>query len=57
MGPTAGKRARRTVKLSPSARASLRLQGQYMGSMRQLKPAQKAIVRAVLARSGKKAAA
>ena len=54
--PAAGKRARRSVNLSPKARAALKLQGQYMGYMRQLEPKQKALVRAVLARSGKKAA-
>ena len=52
----AGKATRRSVTLSPKARASLKLQGRYMGYMRQLKPMQKVLVRAVLARSGKKAA-
>jgi hypothetical protein len=33
---------RRAMTLSPKARASLRLQGRYMGYMRQLKPRQKA---------------
>ena len=50
------KRSRRSANLSPKARAALKLQGQYMGYMRQLKPGQKAVVRAVLAKSGKKAA-
>src|SRR2546427_64588 len=47
---------RRRRPLSPKARAALKLQGQYMGHMRQLTPAQKAIVRAVKAKSGMKAA-
>jgi hypothetical protein len=47
---------RRRSKLSPKAHAALKLQGQYMGYMRQLKPAQKAIVRAVRAKSGTKPA-
>ena len=57
-GTVAGstKAGRRRPNLSPKARAALKLQGQYMGHMRQLKPAQKAIVRAVKAKSGTKAA-
>ena len=51
-----GKVARRSVTLSPKALASLKLQGRYMGYMRQLRPMQKTLVRAVLAKSGKKAA-
>lgn len=51
-----GRPPRRRTALSPKARASLVLQGRYMGYMRQLKPAQKAMVRSVLAKSGKKAA-
>jgi hypothetical protein len=42
--------------LSSKARAAWKLQGAYMGHMRQLKPAQKALVRAVKAKSGTKAA-
>jgi hypothetical protein len=38
---------RRPIKITPKRRAQLKLQGQYMGYMRQLKPAQKARVRAV----------
>jgi hypothetical protein len=37
----------RTRHLSPKARASLKLQGRYMGFMRQLKPRQKAQVRKI----------
>ena len=47
---------RRSPKLSSAGCAALKLQGQYMGHMRQLKPAQKALVRAVKAKSGTKAA-
>jgi hypothetical protein len=54
--PAAGKGPRRSVTLSPKARAALKLQGQYMGYMRQLGPRQKNVVRAVLAKSGKQAA-
>ena len=38
---------RRTLRLTPKRRAQLKLQGAYMGYMRQLKPAQKARVKAV----------
>jgi hypothetical protein len=47
---------RRSPKRTAAGRAALKLQGQYMGHMRQLKPAQKALVRAVKAKSGTKAA-
>ena len=50
------KSGRRRPNFSPKARAALKLQGQYMGHMRQLKPAQKALVRAVKAKSGVRAA-
>src|ERR1043166_9457764 len=36
-------RARATRRLSPRARAALKLQGRYMGYMRQLKPKQKTL--------------
>ena len=39
-------RPRRPAKLTPKRRAQLKLQGAYMGFMRQLKPAQKARVKA-----------
>lgn len=42
----------RTLKLSPQRRAALRLQGQYMGFMRKLRPRQKARVKALKARKG-----
>jgi hypothetical protein len=43
-------------RLSPKARASLVLQGRYMGFMRQLKPRQKERVRKVKAGKGVRAA-
>jgi hypothetical protein len=42
----------RRLTLTPKRRATLKLQGAYMGYMRQLKPVQKAKVRAVKAKSG-----
>ena len=47
---------RRATALSAKARAALKLQGQYMGYMRQLRPMQKELFRAVLAKRGKKTA-
>lgn len=47
----AGARGRR-LKLSPARRAALRLQGQYMGYLRALKPRQKATVKAARAARG-----
>jgi hypothetical protein len=47
---------RRRARTSLKARAAWKLQGAYMGHMRQLKPAQKAMVRAVKAKRGTKAA-
>lgn len=47
---------RRRPKLTAAGLAALKLQGAYMGHMRRLKPAQKALVRAVKAQSGTKAA-
>ena len=38
---------RRRLKLSPKRRAALKLQGSYLGYMQQLRPGQKAEVRAV----------
>lgn len=49
-------RPRRKVRLSPKARASLVLQGRYMGFMRQLKPRQKAQVRNIKEAKGVRAA-
>ena len=49
-------RARTRRPLSTKARASLKLQGRYMGYMRQLKPRQKAQVRKIKETKGVKAA-
>jgi hypothetical protein len=49
-------RGRRRLKLSPKRRAQLKLHGRYLGHMRQLKPRQKARVRAVKQRKGYHAA-
>ena len=46
---TNGAPARRKLTLTPQRRTQLKLQGQYMGYMRQLKPRQKAQVRAAVA--------
>ncbi len=43
---------RRKLRLSPKRRAALKLQGQYMGHLRTLKPAQKARVKALRAAKG-----
>ena len=45
----------RKLTLTPQRRAQLTLQGQYMGYMRQLKPRQKAQVKAAKAKGGYKA--
>ena len=42
----------RTLRLSPARRRTLRLQGSYMGYMRQLKPKQKARVKALKQKKG-----
>jgi hypothetical protein len=55
-GPGNPGRRGRKLKLSPARRASLRLQGQYMGHLRALKPRQKARVKAVRATNGVRAA-
>lgn len=43
---------RRTLRLSPARRRTLKLQGSYMGYMRQLEPKQKARVKAVKEKKG-----
>jgi hypothetical protein len=48
-------KTRRRITTTPKRRAQLKLQGQYMGYMRQLKPRQKAQVRAAKAKGGYKA--
>ena len=45
----------RKLTLTPQRRAQLKLQGQYMGYMRQLKPKQKAQARAAKERGGYRA--
>ncbi|MBZ5640841.1 MAG: hypothetical protein LAO51_19055 [Acidobacteriia bacterium] len=47
---------KRKLKLSPERRAALKLQGQYMGYLRKLKPRQKAQVKALRAEKGFRAA-
>ena len=47
-----GPRTRRSLKLSPQRRATLKLQGAYMGFMRQLGPRQKTRVKALKAAKG-----
>lgn len=46
----------RTLSLTPARRAALKLQGQYMGHMRGLKPTQKAKVKKIKASKGIRAA-
>ena len=46
----------RTLELSPKRRAQLKLQGQYIGLIRNLKPAQKAKVKALRVKKGMRAA-
>ena len=48
--------AKRTLTLSPKRRAALKLQGQYMGYLRNLGPQQKARVKALKATKGYPAA-
>jgi len=50
--PAGPQRAGRKLKLSRARRASLRLQGQYMGYLRTLKPREKARVKALRAAKG-----
>ena len=47
-----GASTRRSVTITPRRRAQLKLQGAYMGYMRQLKPAQKARVKALKEKKG-----
>jgi len=53
---TGGPRRGRRLTLTPKRRAQLKLQGAYMGYMRQLKPALKARVKAVKEKRGFEAA-
>jgi hypothetical protein len=49
-------RTRRRLRLSPARRAALKVQGQYMGYLRGLKPRQKATVKQLRATKGVKEA-
>jgi hypothetical protein len=49
---SAARAVRRKLRLSPARRRALKLQGRYLGYMRQLKPALKAKVKAVKAKKG-----
>jgi hypothetical protein len=55
-GTKGGHAGRRTLRLSPTRRAALKLQGQYMGYMRGLPPAQKRRVKALRITKGMGAA-
>lgn len=46
------KAPKRKIRITPKRRALLKLQGSYMGFMRQLKPAQKAQVKALKEKRG-----
>lgn len=50
------KPSRRRLTLSPARRRALRLHGRYLGFIRQLRPRQRAEVRALRARKGVRAA-
>jgi hypothetical protein len=55
-GPVHQQRRQRRLRLSPGRRAALKLQGQYIGHLRSLKPRQKARVKALRADKGVRAA-
>jgi hypothetical protein len=55
-GPAQAAGKRRKLKLSPARRRALKLQGRYLGYMRQLAPAQKSRVRAAKQARGMRAA-
>lgn len=50
--PKAAATPRRKLTITPARRAALKLQGQYMGYLRNLKPRQKAQVKAVKVAKG-----
>jgi len=54
--PGVAVKPRRKLKLSPARVKALQLHGQYLGYMRQLKPRQRAQVRAIRERKGVRAA-
>ena len=51
-----GGRTRRKPRLSAEQRRALKLQGKYMGTMRGLKPTQRARIKSIRARKGIRAA-
>ena len=51
-----GTPTRRPLKLTPTRRRQLKLQGQYMGLVRNLKPKHKAMLRAIREKKGYEAA-
>lgn len=53
---SADSKPRRNRQISPARRAALKLQGQYMGHMRYLKPTQKARVKKIRTTKGIRAA-
>src|SRR5262245_19887441 len=53
---TSGPRQRRKLRLTPARRAALKLQGQYMGTLRGLSPREKSKVKKVRAAKGLRAA-
>ena len=55
-GAKASPKPSRHLRISPKRRAQLKLQGSYLGYMRQLKPAQKLRVKAVKEKRGFEAA-
>ena len=55
-GSVEGEAPKRKLMLSPKRRAELKLQGQYMGYLRNLKPRQKALVKALRKEKGFRAA-
>ena len=54
--PAAATRRGRKLTLSPARRAALKVQGQYMGYLRNLPPLQKARVKSLRVRKGTRAA-
>lgn len=51
-----GRAATRSLRITPARRAQLKLQGAYMGYMRQLAPRQKAAIKAIKEKRGFEAA-
>ena len=55
-GTSPQRRARKRPRLTVARRAELKLQGRYLGTMRRLKPAQRAKVKKIRAAKGVRAA-